>query len=229
MELDEREYQVKALRDLGAQVMAALDHQLDAELSALGQTFATKHGRLLAMTALFKETMLELRARGWDTHARLWNIGIYINMTAHDLSATIWRLCQERDPWARKLDSRHLALIVYEFTDDLRHMLGGQIRQALSTLGVLDNYDAELRSVRKPLDDFHAKHAADLNCIRIMAAAHREQDGIALLETVEQLDVWETISLGLELSRIVDDVAALLQRIFTETSKVRPPETTGTS
>jgi hypothetical protein len=31
--------------------MAALDQQLDAEIAALGQTFATKHGRLLAMTA----------------------------------------------------------------------------------------------------------------------------------------------------------------------------------
>jgi hypothetical protein len=114
--------------------------------------------------------MLGLRARGWDTHERLWNIGIYLNMTAHDLSATIWGLCQERDPWARKLEARHLALIVYEFTDDLRHMLGGQIRQALRTLGVFDIYDAELRSARKPLDDFHAKHAADLNRIRIIAS-----------------------------------------------------------
>ncbi len=81
---NEKPYEALGRRALGEHLTANLDRELARQCAGLEQTFEERHGRLLAMTALFKETLLDLRDRGWSTHADLWNIGIHINIAAHE-------------------------------------------------------------------------------------------------------------------------------------------------
>lgn len=224
MAKDEKTYEALELRALGAHLTAAFDTQLDQQSATLGRDFADKHRRLLATTASLRETLLELRERGWSTHAGLWNIGLHINLAAHDLSVLVWQLCTGRDIWARKLAARHVALMAFEITDDLTQLLGGSIREALTTLGVLPRHEHDLRSARAPLDAFRQAHARQLSSIRNLAAAHRDADGLQLLSIIESLDIQETISLGLKLGQIVNRIGQMLQSVLTDTSGIAPPE-----
>jgi len=224
----ERFYEAMARQALGADLTKDLDRQLDRERQALEEIFTAKHRRLLATTALLKGTLLALQARGWSTHAKLWNIGIHINLAAHDLSILVWKLCTEREIWARKLVARQVALMSYETTEDLAGLLGKEIRETLSALGVLDRYDAKLRAVRKPLDVFRKEHSKQLNSIRNLAAAHRGQEGLRMLTTIDEIDVEEILSLGLKLGGIINDIGPVLQEIFQETSELPEPNWTQT-
>lgn len=221
---DERAYEVIALRALGAGRTAALDEAFDLQRTSLRQTFEDRHRRLLAMTALMKETLRDLRNRGWDTHAQLWNIGIHVNLATHDLSVLVWQLGAERDIWARKLAARHVVLQMFEITENLVRQLGSRIREALRALEVLDRFEDDLRVALAPLHDFRRVRATEFNCLRNVAAAHRDPDSLRLLEAIENLDIGDTLSLGSELSQILNDLGPALQRIIVDTSRIAPPE-----
>ncbi len=220
----ERTYEAIALRALGAGGTAAFDGLFDRQRTSLGQTFEDRHRRLLAMTALMKETLRGLRNRGWDAHAQLWNIGIHVNLAAHDLSVLVWQLGAERDIWARKLAARHVVLQMFEITENLVRQLGGQIREALRALEVLDRFEDDLRVALAPLHDFRRVRAAEFNRLRNVAAAHRDPDGLRLLEAIENLNIGDTFSLGLELSQILNDLGPALQRVLVATSGIAPPQ-----
>src|SRR5207249_4983942 len=92
--------------------------------------------------------------RGWDTHAQLWSIGTYINIAAHDLSVLVRQLYFERDSWTRRQIARHVILTIYEVIEDMTQLLGKRTREPLDALGLLSQFDADLRRVRQPLDRF---------------------------------------------------------------------------
>lgn len=187
--MDERAYAERARNALMVGQTAAIDSLFDQEHDELERTFAEKHQQLLATTTVLKETLTELYGRGWNTHAQLWNVCLHINLAAHDLSVMVWQLFAERDIWARKLAARHVALLVFEITEDFTQLLGGPFREALHMLGTLKRFEPDLRSARKPLDSFRQVRSSELNRVRNIAAAHRDHDGLRLLNTIESIDI----------------------------------------
>lgn len=221
---DECRYEAKELQALHADATDKFDKVFDRHRQALEHAFTTRHQKLLAVTALFKETLLAMQNRGWNTHAKLWNIGLYVNIATHDLSVLVWQLGSERDIWARKLAARHLALALYEISEDLPQLLGKPMREGLSTLGVLEEYSPMLRSVQQPLNTFKRMHPKVLQDTRRIAAAHRDHDGLLLLREIEQIDVESISTLGMELDKIMRAIGQQLQEILGATSTVAPPE-----
>jgi hypothetical protein len=116
--------------------MEAIDRLVEQKRPELERTFAQKHDELVAATELFSQTLKTLKSRGWDTHAELWNTGIYLNIAAHDLSVLVMQLHFERDAWTRRQIARHVVLTIYEVTEDMTQLLGKRIRQPLETLGL---------------------------------------------------------------------------------------------
>ncbi len=200
------------------------DHLVDREAAQLRVTFKQKHEKLIAATKLFKDTIERLRTQGYTTHATLWNACLYLNMAAHDLSILVEDLALERDYWRRRFNARHLALLAYETTEDLQTLLGKSFRDALNKLGVLSQFEQNLRDARKPLDGFWRQHQAALKQVRTTAAAHRDQDGMAVLNTIENINIDDSLGIGLSLGKILDDLGAVLQTIVVQTSKIAPPE-----
>lgn len=86
--------------------MEEIDRLVDQNQPELERTFAKKHGELIAATEVFRHTLETCKSRGWDVHAQLWNVGIYINIAAHDLSVLVMQLHFERDLWTRKQIAR---------------------------------------------------------------------------------------------------------------------------
>ena len=201
-----------------------IDLLVDQNRDRLEQTFVEKHERLVATTALFKGTLEWCKTQGWRTHAELWNIGIYMNIAAHDLSVLVLQLHLERDVWARRQVARHVALTIYEVVEDMTQLLGKKIREPLSHLNLLAQFDTTLRAARKPIDRFWKQHQSWLSDVRCMSAAHRELDGLTLLKAIETLDVVQIAQLGLEFGSMLNDVGVVVEQILGESSKIPPPE-----
>jgi hypothetical protein len=205
-------------------MMEEIDRLIDQKRPDLEQTFAQKHRQLIATTEAFRQTLKACKNRGWDTHAQLWNVGIYVNIAAHDLSVLVMQLHFERDAWARRQVARHVVLTIYEVIEDMTQLLGKRIREPLEVLGLLSKFDADLRKVRQPLDRFWKQHQGKLSDVRCMSAAHRDLDGLSLLETIETINILEVSDLGLEVGRILNDIGGVLQPIIKECSMIPPPE-----
>ncbi len=205
-------------------MMDEIDHLVDQNREKLKQTFAQKHNQLISITEVFRQTLESCKDRGWDTHAQLWNIGIYINIAAHDLSVLVMQLHFERDAWTRRQITRHVVLTIYEITEDMTQLLGKKIRESLETLGLLSKFDVDLRRVRQPLDRFWKQHQEKLSDVRCMSAAHRDLDGLSLLKSIESINVLEVAELGLEVGRILNDIGSFIQSIVKECSAIAPPE-----
>lgn len=163
-------------------MVSRFDDLIDQHANELKQTFGQKHRELARTTDLFGQTVESCGKKGWATHQQLWNIGLYVNVAAHDLSILVQQVALERDPWARRLSSRHVILVMYEVTEDMTQLLGRRLREALSRLGLLDGKDAALRNIRAPLDRFWSEHSRSLNEVRRAIAAHRDLDGLRLLQ-----------------------------------------------
>jgi len=58
--------------------MEEIDRLVEQKRQDLERTFTQKHNELIAATELFSQTLKTLKRRGWDTHAQLWNIGLYL-------------------------------------------------------------------------------------------------------------------------------------------------------
>lgn len=196
----------------------------DRERKAIKADFARKYAELHATSQLFKTTVETLRSRGWDTHATLWNTCIYLNLAAHDLSVLVEDLALESDDWRRRLVARNLAVVAYESTEDMQELLGKTFGGALHKLGVLPHFKSKLKDARKPLDLFWQEHQASLKQVRVTASAHRDHDGVAMLNTVESISIDDSLSIGLSLGKIQNELGVVLQSIIAETSKIVPPE-----
>ncbi len=198
------------------------DHLVDSEAKSLRRTFSKKHQEMARITNLLRETVGRLQAQGLANHEPLWNTCLYLNLASHDLSILVQELSLQRDEWHRKLVARHLALLIYETTEDIRALLGKTFKNALQSLGLLERYEAELHSVRKPLGGFWDNQQKALKQIRIASVAHREHDALATLSVIESIDVHELLELGIGFNTILNGIASSLSRIVSASSQVAP-------
>jgi len=200
--------------------MKLVDKLVVTEKENLAREFNEKHNRLIATTEVLKQTLMICRQNGWENHAALWNIAIYLNIAGHDLSILVQQLHFERETWARKQIARHVVLAIYEITEDMTQLLGKKIREPLEKLGLLTKFEKQIGKVRKPLNEFWNENQESMQEIRCMSAAHRDHDGLALLEAIDTINVQKIAVLGLEINKILIEIGNLMQIILTETSQV---------
>lgn len=201
-----------------------IDALVDQQRERLEQIFTKKHDELIVGTEVFRETLEHCAANGFKHHAAIWNVGIYINMAAHDLSVLVQQLHFERNVWTRRLIARHTALAIYEVTEDMTHLLGKKLRDSLEMLGLLSKYDAKLRAARRPLDNFWKEHYRKLREIRRMSAAHRDLDGLSLLNSITSIDIVGMSQLGMELHKILCGIGSVMNGMLNDSSLTQPPE-----
>jgi hypothetical protein len=101
----------------------------------------------------------------------------------------------------------------------------GALQRKFSTLLTETGWQSKQSIVlRHPLDRFWKLHHEKLSDVRCMSAAHRDLDGLSLLESIESINILEVAELGLEAGKILNDIGTVLQLILGEGAKVTPPE-----
>lgn len=204
--------------------MEDFDALFDKERDNTTTLFAKKHQDMLEVSRFLLKSIKTYRQKGWHTHSEIWNIAFFMNIAAHDVSVLVFQLVTEREQWTRKLVARHVALALYETSEDLTQLLGKPIRDALRKLGLLSELDQELRQARQPLDDYWETSAPILKPIRVSSIAHREHNSVDLFETIDAINVDQILQLGLKFGGIQNKLGQKLQTLLLKTSEVRPPE-----
>lgn len=204
--------------------MHNFDKLFDQKRSNITKEFDTKHRQMLEMSKFLNQAIHKYRDLGWNTHAQIWNIALYLNIAAHDISILVLQVSAEQEVWNRKLAARHLALAAYETVEDMRQLLGQPIRQSLEKLGLLAVLDSALRKAREPLDSYWENYSQSLKSIRVDAVAHRFHDGVSLFERIDLIDVEKMLELGLRLGNVQNQLGEHIQKILDETSRIPPPE-----
>lgn len=57
-----------------------------------------------------------------------------------------------------------------------------------------------------------------------MTAAHRDFDGVSLLESIESINLVEFAQLGFEIGNILNDIGEVVQSVLNACSRISPPE-----
>jgi hypothetical protein len=200
------------------------DQLAEQDQKALSAAFEKRHTTIATCGDVMKTTISTLRDRGWKTHEPIWNAALFLNTVSYDLSIGVVELVYERDVWKRRLIARSLALLLFEIGEDIPAVFGKKFRDASTALGVSEIQLNSVGAETKKVSAFWNENRALLKEIRTIAAAHRDHDAIALHESIDGIDLFGLLGLGVELSSMMNSLGAATQPIINFTSAVEPPE-----
>lgn len=205
-------------------VQSLFDAMADAEKEAFARSFSSRDTTIAETSKVIRETVIVLRQRNWKTHEMIWNACLFLNTVAYDLSVLIFDLVYERDDWRRRLVARNLSTLLFETAEDLPTVFGRDFNQSLSKLNVPTSLRDSFREQLKKVSLFWDNHRAQLKSIRLICGAHRDHDAITMHTTIDKLDLFETLRIGVQLGSILNELGSASQAILNVTPSTAPPE-----
>lgn len=204
--------------------LALFDQFADAEQSDLAAIFSTRHVTIQNCGDVLRNTLAEVRARGWKNHDAIWNPCLFLNTVTYDHSIYVMQLAYERDDWRRSLIARNLATLMFEIAEDLPTVFGQDFNRSLKELNVPPELISGFRMQLKCVSGFWESNRELLKLIRTVCGAHREHDALLLHQTIDEIDEFKLLRLGVELGQVLNSIGKCAQVIIDFTSKVQPPE-----
>ncbi|HNQ62194.1 MAG TPA: hypothetical protein PKJ62_07370 [Bacteroidia bacterium] len=200
------------------------DRLADEQRQQLTAIYEQRHNIVSACTTAFRDTITMCRANGWLAHETVWNSCLFVNLAYHDLSILTYDLSFEREEWKRLFIARSLSLLLYEIAEDISEIFGKKYHNALSTLSVSNELIDNLHTSIKPINSFRNEKSELLKRIRNVSAAHKDHDALTQLEVIENIDIFELISIGLKMAIYLNNIGKVTSRIIDQTSATKPPE-----
>ena len=204
--------------------LSLFDQLAEKERKKLEATFSERHATIAACGDVMRGAIATVRAREWHTHEVLWNAALFLNTVSYDLSIGIQNFAYERDEWKRRYIARTLALLLFEIGEDLSSVFGKRFREAAKVLGVPSHQIDSVSSETKRISAFWNQNRTLFKEIRTMAGAHRDHDAIALHETIDAIDLFDLLGLGLQLGVLTNSLGAATQPILRFTAGIEPKE-----
>jgi len=209
---------------MSKQAIRIFDALATMQKRQLRKLFTARNKEMAKCTQAMRDTISMLDRRGWGTHRAVWNACLYVNVVSHDLSLIVEDLTHELDEWKRRFHARALALLLYEIAEDIPTVLGRKFQRALGALDVPDEMRTGIRSASKQVSEFWDEHHLLLKEIRTTAAAHRDHETMKMLDVIDNIDLFELHSLGLNLGNLLLELGASAQPMLTFTANKKPPE-----
>lgn len=145
------------------------------------------------------------------------NVSQYMTICNYDLSIIVKNIPLSHNDWEKKLHARLLALIIFEFLDDLGGLLGKNFRDNIENLSN-SAYLKQLGLVAKEFYKYKKKNQKMLKDIRVQAIGHREQDAKKQLEIIEKINTDNIFNLGIELINLLTKFAEFSANFYKECS-----------
>jgi predicted O-linked N-acetylglucosamine transferase (SPINDLY family) len=146
----------------------------------------------------------------------VFNVALYLLLFDQDLADFTDDLVCAIGDRRRAFLAKHEAVLLYEAVEDLRHLLGRDLRNAVKALGTSDEEIARLNTVSSELTGFWDEQREFLGAIRNALSAHREQDALRYLRALEQLRPLEVMQRAADLSQRIER----LVRVLTEVARL---------
>ena len=146
---------------------------------------------------IFRNEQFKAREHELIHRSRMCNLGLYLLLVDRDLSILKTQMVSSLDPWLLRFAGRQIALILYEACDDLTNLLGKDFRESLASMEFKDVDIRRFNAISKQVNDFKSDNRQFLyHESRNVIAAHRAQDSLRFLESIEAIDPLRVFRLG---------------------------------
>ena len=148
------------------------------------------------------------------------NAALFCALLNYDLTLLLFSQMQELNPSRRRFYSRHLALSLYEASEDLPAILGKDFRISLSSLSEAATHLECLAEIRSLLSRYKADNGQLLKQIRVYCVAHRDHDAYKQLQTIESVDDSAIHHVALEMDSIFNRIIDFMLKVALDMGKL---------
>jgi hypothetical protein len=168
-----------------------------------------------------QEATFELLSLGVQTASKLkfessrivWNAACFVNILSYDLKIIVRAMMNSKREWEKRMYARQGALLIYEAINDIFELLGKSFRDIIATLPDKESIEASLIEIRTSLNSFKDMNFDKIKEIRHVAAAHRDQDTLKLLQTIYSISWTDSFNICSAFDKIVNKLGAVLQTL----------------
>jgi hypothetical protein len=170
--------------------------------------------------ALATVTQTLKNANKWNATniKKVFNISLYLLLLDQDLAYFTGDLVLAIGDRRRAFVAKHEALLLYEASENLPHMLGREFRTALNDLRTPSEILERVSTVTSDLNKFCQRHRGFLGKIRNALAAHREQNALIYAKSLDELKPLEVMARAAELSGLLERLLQALTEVARLTS-----------
>ncbi|MFT3706566.1 MAG: hypothetical protein QM817_02760 [Archangium sp.] len=187
--------------------------------------FVWQHRTRLDLTepliATVRRLCSQARERGGGDLARIHNATLFVLLLDEDLHWLTSQMLAALDESERKFVARQFAVLLYEASEDLPQLFGRGYRDALRGLKLDARVLPQLDTITRQLNRFKQLHADDLKHVRSIVGAHREQNALTQIETLERVQPLELMSLAAELYESLHPLMEVLTEVTLLTADMR--------
>lgn len=195
-----------------------LEALLETEKESLISTFTDNFSRQQSTLEIILKARRYAEAHALKEHIIFWNAAGFVNVSSFDLKVIAMQMMLSKNEWSKRLFARQACHLIYELLSDLFEVLGKAFRAHIESLPENENLKIELRGILESLNQFKGKHYKQLQTIRNVSAAHREQNILELCQSIEDIGWLETINLVTEFDKNLNLLGNLLQNIIDNSS-----------
>jgi hypothetical protein len=198
------------------------DRIVDEKHDIMSSEFDNDSHRIKSLIEQKRGIVCAFRNDGWGVHEKIWNPCLFMDIALYDLINLIRDFSFERDEWRRKAIARQLALLIYEIGEDIPAVFGRDFIRSVDAIKVPAEIFDDFVIRKKAIVVIWNIHKEQLKNIRLVAAAHRHHDAIILLDTIDEIDLWELHDVAVEMGKELDDLRINTEKILDFTKNVKP-------
>lgn len=175
-----------------------------------------------------EETISVIRQRyeeavraGASNFAQLHNVSLYMLLFDEDLSAYTQDFFLANTNRRHRFVARHLASLVYEGTQDVPSLIGGNYRKALSAVEFPGDWRKDLSLIASAFNTFKQDHANELHAIRNIVGAHKDDDAAKQLEILDKINPMSIYQLAAKFSEPLGELLQFQINVTLHLGKLR--------
>ncbi len=141
--------------------------------------------------------------RGLKKFQCIHNIGLYLLVFEYDMAILKNDALFSIRPWKKSFVARQIAVLLYEASQDIPHLLGKDFRASLEAIEIDKKEWAQFNALNKQFHAFGEKHRKTLKKLRNYVGAHRDNDAALQLSIIEDVDLLEVMELAGDLYEVI--------------------------
>ncbi len=149
----------------------------------------------------------------------LYNLSLYSALGNLDLLILLKNVLRAKRKYEKALFARLLALTIIEYMDDINPLIGHDLLNELNNNN-LSEFTINFKSINKRYSTIKKNNERLLRQIRNTTAAHKSTDSLKLINYIEQLNIPQIISLGIEIIKIMNDLTNETIKLITKINSI---------
>jgi hypothetical protein len=192
---------------------------LPMRLRVCARSHSKYRTRTQALTTT-RHTLEQSTKYGIENHRIVFNVALYLLLLDQDLADFTDYMVNATGDRKRAFIAKHEAMLLYEASEDITQLIGREFRDAIKALGTSEDQLRRLNAVSSNLNEFWQTNREFLGTIRKVLAAHRDQNSLHYLESLEQLKPLDVMNCAAGLSGRIEQLVSLITNVALASSNL---------